>query len=161
MALTLLKSFIPENISQVKAISVDARVLGFTVLVTLLTGLVFGLAPALQASRFNLNETLKEGGRDAAAARGGNRVRGLLVIAEVAVSLVLLVGAGLLINSFLRLRSVDPGFRTDKLLTMSVVLPQQKYPDQARRAAFYTEMLRRGEGLPGGRSAGVTNWIPL
>ena len=158
---TLLKSFIPENISQVKAIAVDARVLGFTVLVTLLTGLVFGLAPALQASRFNLNETLKEGGRDAAAARGGNRVRGLLVVAEVAVSLVLLVGAGLLINSFLRLRSVDPGFRTDNLLTMSVVLPQQKYPDHARRTAFYTDMIRRVEALPGVRSAAVTNWIPL
>jgi putative ABC transport system permease protein len=158
---TLLKSFIPENISQVKAIAVDARVLGFTILVTMLTGLVFGLAPAAQASRFNLNETLKEGGRDAAAARGGNRIRGLLVVAEVAVSLVLLVGAGLLINSFLRLRSVDPGFRTDNLLTMSVVLPQQKYPDQTRRAAFYADMIRRVEALPGVRSAAVTNWIPL
>ena len=157
----LLKSFIPDNISQVKAIAVDSRVLGFTVLVTLLTGLVFGLAPAVQASRFNLNETLKEGGRDAAAARGGNRLRGVLVVAEVAVSLVLLVGAGLLINSFMRLRSVDPGFRTDKLLTMSVVLPQQKYPDHARRTTFYTDMIRRVEALPGVRSAGVTNWIPL
>jgi putative ABC transport system permease protein len=157
----LLKSFIPENISQVKAIAVDGRVLGFTILVTLLTGLVFGLAPAAQASRFNLNETLKEGGRDAAAARGGNRVRGLLIIAEVAVSLVLLAGAGLLINSFLRLRGVDPGFRTDNLLTMSVVLPQQKYPDSARRAAFYSDMIGRVEALPGVRSAAVTNWIPL
>jgi putative ABC transport system permease protein len=159
--MNLLKSFIPENISQVKAISVDAGVLHFTVGVTLLTGLVFGLAPALQASRFNLNETLKEGGRDTAAARGGNRIRGLLVVAEVAVSLVLLVGAGLLINSFLRLRSVDPGYRTDNLLTMGVVLPPQKYPDQARRAAFYTDMIRRVEALPGVRSAAVTNWIPL
>ena len=158
---TLLKSFIPENISQVKAIAVDARVLGFTILVTLLTGLVFGLAPAAQASKFNLNETLKEGGRDAAAARGSNRIRGLLIVSEVAISLVLLVGAGLLINSFMRLRSVDPGFRTDNLLTMSVVLPQQKYPDLARRTAFYTDMIRRVEALPGVRSAGVTNWIPL
>ena len=158
---SLLKSFIPENISQVKAISVDGRVLGFTILVTLVTGIVFGLAPAAQASRFNLNETLKEGGRDAASARGGNRVRGLLVIAEVAVSLVLLVGAGLLINSFLRLRNVDPGFRTDNLLTLSVVLPQQKYPDHARRSAFYADMIRRVESLPGVRTAAVTNWIPL
>jgi putative ABC transport system permease protein len=158
---TLLKSFIPENISQVKAISVDARVLGFTILVTLLTGVLFGLAPAAQASKFDLNETLKEGGRDAAGARGGNRVRGLLVIIEVAVSLVLLVGAGLLINSFLRLRSVDPGYSIDKLLTMTVVLPQQKYPDQARRTAFYTDMIERVESLPGVRSAAVTNWIPL
>ncbi|HWS88053.1 MAG TPA: ABC transporter permease [Pyrinomonadaceae bacterium] len=158
---TLLKSFIPENISQVRAISVDARVLGFTLLVTLLTGLIFGLAPALQASKFNLNETLKEGGRDPASARGGNRIRGLLVVMEVAFSLMLLVNAGLLINSFMRLRSVDPGFRTDNLLTMSVALPPQKYPDQARRSAFYTDMIRRVEALPGVRSAGVTNWIPL
>src|SRR5919205_199918 len=120
-----------------------------------------GLVPALQASRFNLNETLKEGGRDNASTRGGSRLRALLVVAEVAVSLVLLIGAGLLINSFLRLRSVDPGFRAENLLTMNVVLPPQKYPDLARRTAFYTDMIRRVEGLPGVRSAGVTNWIPL
>jgi predicted permease len=158
---SLLKTFIPENISQARAITIDARVLGFTVLVSLLTGLIFGLAPAVQASNFNLNETLKEGGRDSAAGSRGNRIRALLVVAEVAVSLVLLIGAGLLINSFLRLRSVDPGFRADNLLTMSIVLPQQKYPDAARRAAFYTELVSRIEALPGVKSAAVTNWIPL
>jgi putative ABC transport system permease protein len=158
---TLLKSFIPESISQVKAIAVDGKVLGFTLLVTLLTGLVFGLAPAAQASKFNLNETLKEGGRDTAATGRGNLIRGILVVLEVAVSLVLLVGAGLLVNSFMRLRSVEPGFTTGNLLTMSVVLPPQKYPDQTRRLAFYTDMIRRVEALPGVRSAAVTNWIPL
>ena len=157
----ILKAFIPENISQAKAIAIDAKVLGFTLLVSLLTGLIFGLAPAMQASRFNLNETLKEGGRDTAAGSRGNRIRSVLVIAEVAVSLVLLIGAGLLINSFLRLRSVDPGFRTDRLLTMGIVLPSLKYPDQARRSAFYTDLIRRIEALPGVRSAAVTNWIPL
>jgi len=157
----LLKAFIPENISQAQAVTVDARVLGFTLLVSLLTGLVFGLAPATQASNFNLNETLKEGGRDSATGRRGHFVRSLLVILEVVFSLVLLVGAGLLINSFLRLRSVDPGFQTDNLLTMSVVLPQPKYPDQARRSAFYTELLSRVEALPGVKAAAVTNWIPL
>jgi putative ABC transport system permease protein len=157
----LLKAFIPENISQVGAISIDAQVLGFTLLVSLLTGLIFGLAPATQASNFNLNETLKEGGRDSSAGSRGNRIRAVLVVAEVAVSLVLLIGAGLLINSFLRLRSVDPGFRADNLLTMRIVLPELKYPDQARRAAFYAEALRRIEALPGVESAAVTNWIPL
>ena len=124
----LLKAFIPENISQVKAITIDANVLGFTLLVSLLTGLIFGLAPATQASNFNLNETLKEGGRDSAAGSRGNRIRGLLVITEVAVSLVLLIGAGLLINSFLRLRSVEPGFRADNLLTMRIVPPGAEVP---------------------------------
>jgi putative ABC transport system permease protein len=157
----LLKAFIPENISQLKAISVDAKVLGFTLLVSMLTGFIFGLAPATQASSFNLNETLKEGGRDAASGARGKRIRSLLVVAEVAVSLVLLIGAGLLINSFMRLRSVDPGFRADNLLTMNVLLPQQKYPEQARRTAFYDDLIRRVEALPGVRSASVTNWIPL
>ncbi|HEV3471346.1 MAG TPA: ABC transporter permease [Pyrinomonadaceae bacterium] len=157
----LLRAFIPESISQVGAVSIDAKVLGFTLLVSLLTGLIFGLAPATQASNFNLNETLKEGGRDSSAGSRGNRIRAVLVVAEVAVSLVLLIGAGLLINSFLRLRSVDPGFRADNLLTMRIVLPELKYPDQARRAAFYAEALRRIEALPGVESAAVTNWIPL
>ena len=157
----LLKAFIPENISQARAITIDARVLGFTLLVSLLTGLIFGLAPATQASSFNLNETLKEGGRDSSGGSRGRRLRGLLVVAEVAISLVLLIGAGLLINSFLRLRGVDPGFRADNLLTMGIVLPELKYPDQARRSAFYTELIRRVEALPGVKSAAVTNWIPL
>jgi putative ABC transport system permease protein len=158
---SLLKAFIPQNISQAKAITIDARVLIFTLLVSVLTGLIFGLAPATQASNFNLNETLKEGGRDSAAGSRGNRIRGLLVIAEVAVALILLIGAGLLINSFLRLRSVDPGFRTDKLLTMQVVLPRLKYPDHARRSVFYTELLRRVEALPGVKSAAITTNLPL
>jgi putative ABC transport system permease protein len=157
----LLKAFIPESISQVQAITIDAKVLIFTLLVSLLTGLIFGLAPATQASNFNLNETLKEGGRDSAAGSRGNRIRGVLVIAEVAVSLILLIGAGLLINSFLRLRNVDPGFRADKLLTMKVVLPEQKYAEHAQRSAFYTELIRRIETLPGVKSAAVTTNLPL
>ncbi|HWT02783.1 MAG TPA: ABC transporter permease [Pyrinomonadaceae bacterium] len=157
----LLQAFIPQSISQVKAVGVDGKVLVFTLLVSLLTGLIFGLAPATQASNFNLNETLKEGGRDSAAGSRGNRIRGLLVVAEVAVSLLLLIGAGLLINSFLRLRSVDPGFRTDNLLTMEVVLPETKYSEHAQRAAFYTDLLRRVEALPGVKSAAVTTNLPL
>ena len=159
--IALLTRFIPPNISQVKAITLDARVLSFTLLVSLVTGVIFGLIPALQASMFNPNETLKEGGRDSSAGSRGNRIRGLLVIAEVAVSLVLLIGAGLLINSFLRLRSVDPGFKSDNLLTMKIVLPNQKYPDLARRSAFYTNLIERVEALPGVKSAAVTTNLPL
>jgi putative ABC transport system permease protein len=157
----VLKAFIPDNISQAKEITVDARVLVFTLLVSLLTGLVFGIAPALQATNFNLNETLKEGGRGPALGGRGNRIRRTLVVAEVAVSLVLLIGAGLLVNSFLRLRNVDPGFRTDHVLTMSVTLPPLKYPDHARREAFYTELIDRVEALPGVKSAAVASQIPL
>lgn len=157
----LLKAFVPEEISQVKAIMIDTKVLGFTLLVSLLTGLIFGLFPAMQASSFNLNETLKEAGRDSSSGSRGNRIRSLLVIAEVAVSLVLLIGAGLLINSFLRLSNVDTGFQASKVLTMQIALPQLKYPDQARRSAFYTDMIARVEALPGVRSAAVANWIPL
>ncbi|MCA1818147.1 MAG: ABC transporter permease [Acidobacteria bacterium] len=156
-----LKAFIPDTISQAKEIAIDVRVLVFTLLVSLLTGLVFGLAPALQATRFNLNETLKEGGRDSASGSRGNRIRAALVVAEVAISLVLLVGAGLLVNSFMRLRGVDPGFRPANLLTMRVVPSPQKYPDLARHTAFYTELLRRVEALPGVRSASVASQIPL
>ena len=161
VGVNLLKSFIPSNISQAQAISIDGKVLLFTLIVSLLTGLIFGLVPAIQASTINLNETLKEGGRDSGAGARGNRVLSLLVITEVAVSLILLVGAGLLINSFLRLRNVDPGFRSQNLLTMRIVLPAPKYAEQLQRSNFYTELIRRVEALPGVESAAVTNWIPL
>jgi putative ABC transport system permease protein len=159
--LILLRAFIPENIAQAREIAIDPKVLGFTFLVSLITGLIFGLAPALQAARFNQTETLKEGGRDSATGSSGKRIRGLLVMSEVAVSLVLLIGAGLLINSFLRLRSVDPGFRADNLLTMKIVLSESKYTDWAGARAFFSEMIQRIEGLPGVRSAAITTNLPL
>ncbi|HJT81213.1 MAG TPA: ABC transporter permease, partial [Chthoniobacterales bacterium] len=159
--LTLLKRFIPPNISQAQAITIDAKVLIFTVLVSLVTGLIFGLAPALQAAHFNLNDTLKESGRDSAAGSRGNRIRGLLVISEVAVSFILLIGAGLLINSFVRLRNVDPGFRAANVLTMTIVLPEARYPDRVRRSIFYDELIRRVEALPGVTSGAVVTDVPL
>src|SRR4026209_1148490 len=97
----------------------------------------------MQAVRFNQAATLKEGGRDAATGGGGKRLRSLLVTAEVAISHVLLIGAGLLINSFLRLRNVDPGFRADNLLTMKIVLPEPKYEEMERRTAFYSDLIGR------------------
>jgi putative ABC transport system permease protein len=157
----ILKTFIPATISQVQTINIDARVLIFTALVAILTGIGFGLAPALQASHLNLNDTLKEGGRDAGGGRKGNRLRDLLVIGEVAVSFVLLIGAGLLINSFFHLRNLEPGFRADHLLTMKVDLSEVKYPDRERRAAFFDEVIRRVRALPGVQSAAVAGNLPL
>ncbi|HKU72377.1 MAG TPA: ABC transporter permease [Pyrinomonadaceae bacterium] len=161
VGLVVLKAFIPENISQARAISIDYNVLGFTLLVAVATGLIFGLAPAIQSIRFNQIETLKEGGRDAATGGSGKRLRGLLVMAEVAISLVLLIGAGLLINSFLRLRNVDPGFNPDNLLTMKIVLPDSKYERMAQRSAFYSELTQRLQSIPGVKSAAVTTNLPL
>ena len=157
----ILKGFIPDTISQVQAINLDSKVLFFTLLVSLATGLIFGLAPATQASNFNLNETLKEGGRDSGASVRGNRIRALLVMGEVAVSFVLLIGAGLLINSFLHLRTLDPGFRTDHLLTAKIELSELKYPDKERRAPFYNELLRGFYTSPGGEAAAAGNNPPL
>src|SRR5204863_4094189 len=151
--LRILKTFIPDTISQADSIGIDAKVLVFTALVALITGLIFGLAPAAQASNFNLNETLNEGGRGAAEGSKGARLRGLLVIAEVAVSFVLLIGAGLLINSFIHLRNLDPGFRADHLLTAKIDLPALKYPDKEYRIPFLDEVLRRVKALPGVESA--------
>ena len=159
--LLLLRTFIPENISQAREISIDLKVLGFTLFVSVLTGVIFGLAPAIQAVRFNQSETLKEGGRDAATGASGKRLRSVLVMAEVAISLVLLIGAGLLINSFMRLRNVDPGFRADNLLTMKIVLPEPKYREFERRQAFYTDLIQRVESLAGVKSAAVTTNLPL
>jgi predicted permease len=157
----LIVRFIPGNIWQAKSVSFNMSVLGFTLLVSLVTGVVFGLAPALQASRTNLNESLKEGGRDSATGARGSRVRKLLVVSEIALALVLLIGAGLMINSFTRLRNVDAGFQPDNLLTMRIILTPSKYPDQTRRAAFFTELLSRVKALPGVQDAGAISWLPL
>jgi putative ABC transport system permease protein len=156
-----LKTFIPAATSQVQTINVDARVLIFTAAVTVLTGIAFGLAPAIQSSHLDLNDTLKEGGRDSAGSGKGNRARGILVIGEVAVSFVVLIGAGLLINSFVHLRNLHPGFRADHLLTMKVDLSEVKYPDGNRRAAFFNELIGRVRALPGAQSVAVAGNLPL
>ncbi|HSS17850.1 MAG TPA: FtsX-like permease family protein [Candidatus Dormibacteraeota bacterium] len=157
----VLKTFVPATILEIQAINIDARVLVFTALIALLTGIVFGLAPATHSSHSNLNDSLKEGGRDSAVGKKGNRIRGLLVIAEVAVSFILLIGAGLLINSFLHLRNLDPGFRTDHLLTMKVDLSELKYPDGERRSVFFDEVLRSVRALPRVQSVAVAGNLPF
>ena len=120
--LDVLTRFIPKDVAHADTIAIDGKVLLFTLAVAVVTGLIFGLAPATQASHVNLNETLKEGGRDSAAGVRGKRLRSSLVIAEVATSFILLIGAGLLINSFFHLRNLDPGFRADHLLALNVDL---------------------------------------
>jgi putative ABC transport system permease protein len=159
--LQVLLRFIPPDVAHAETIGIDGKVLGFTLLVALVTGLVFGLAPASQAAHFNLNDTLKEGGRDSGAGVRGKRLRSILVIAEVAVSFILLIGAGLLINSFMHLRNLDPGFRADHLLALNIDLSETKYPDNARRTAFFDEVVRRVQALPGVRSVAVAGNLPL
>ncbi|HEX8143166.1 MAG TPA: ABC transporter permease, partial [Pyrinomonadaceae bacterium] len=157
----LLVASIPVDIPRLREIGLDARVLGFTMGISALTGIAFGLAPALQASQVELNESLKEGGRGSTDGLRRNRVRSLLVISEVALSLVLLIGAGLLIKSFARLREVDPGIRTKNVLTTGLSPSKAKYPDAEQQKNFYREVLRRLESLPGVEAAGFVDPLPL
>ena len=156
----VLSSLMPDNISQAKSVFIDSRVFAFTLGVSLVTGIVFGIIPALQATKPNLNETLKEGGRDSSS--GSRRwVRNLLVIAEVSLALVLLIGAGLMMKSFQRLNNVDMGFQPDNLLAMQVQLSSSKYVDQSKRTAFFDQLLQQVESLPGVESAGIINGLPV
>jgi putative ABC transport system permease protein len=159
----LLVALSPAELPRLAEIGVDARVLAFTLSLSVLTGLVFGLAPALQASHLDLNEALKEGGRSVTGSRRTRRLRGALVVTEIALSLVLLIGAGLLINSFRNLTQVNPGFKPDHLLTMQIALPETKYPltEPHRAQAFYRQLLERMATLPGVQSVGATSSLPL
>ncbi|MEK6281424.1 MAG: ABC transporter permease [Acidobacteriota bacterium] len=138
---------------------VSLPVLGFNLGLSLLSGVLFGLAPALQISKTDLNENLKEGGRQTSSAP--HRLRGLLVISEVALSLMLLVGAGLLMRSFVSLLKTSPGFSPDNLLTMKLVLPVAKYPENPQRVSFYSTLTERIETLTGVESAALVNYLPL
>jgi predicted permease len=157
----LLVAISPDDIPRLSEINLDGRVLIFACVVSLATGLVFGLAPALQASKLNLNESLKEGARGSSEGFRRNRVRSLLVISELALALVLLIGAGLLIKSFIRVRSVDPGFNPEGILTVELSLPYKKYRLPQARVAFFDELMARLESLPGAQSAGLTLNLPL
>jgi putative ABC transport system permease protein len=155
----LLLALAPDDLPRVKDVALDGRVIAFTLSVTLLTGVIFGLVPALQASRPNLNETLKEGGRGSTG--GHHRVRGSLVITEVALALMLLVGAGLLIRSFYRLQQVNPGFNIKNGLAVNLSLPGKKYPQADQLTAFYNQLIEKVSALPGVVSVGATQSMPI
>jgi predicted permease len=157
----------PQAVPRAGEIGLDWRVLLFALAVSALTGLAFGLAPALQAAGADLTPVLKEGGRGVSLRSGGGRglarLRGrtLLVLAEMALALVLLAGAGLLIGSFARLAGVDPGFRPAGVLTVQLSLPRPKYQEPVRQAAFAEDLLGRAAALPGVRAAGLVSALPL
>lgn len=158
----LLIAFGPTNIPRLKEIGVDGRVLLFALVLSILTSVLFGLFPALQASKLNLNESLKEGGRSSSA-RGvyNQRHRALLVIVEVALALVLTIGAGLLVSSFLSIQRINPGFDPQNVLSMRVALPAAKYPEVGQRVVFYQQVLERIKNLRGVISAGAITDLPL
>ena len=151
----------PGNIPRAAEIGIDARVLLFTLAVSLATGVVFGLAPALQSSRPDLSESLKEGGRGGAGSPGRQRVRSALVVAEVALALVLLAGAGLLVKSFVRLQNVNPGFDYKHVLTATIFLPDSRFTEDRQRADVYRQVLSRVRALPGVEAAGGVSQLPL
>jgi putative ABC transport system permease protein len=156
----LLLAAIPIDIPFWMKFDLDGRVLGFTAACSLLTGFVFGTAPALDASTPDLNETLKEGGRSGAGG-GRHRLRSLLVVSEIALSLVLLVGAGLMMRSFISLQNVNAGINPEGVLTMNISLPGSKYRAPEKRIAFFNQLLERVRSIPGVQSAGTISGLPL
>jgi putative ABC transport system permease protein len=157
---SLLVAFKPDNLPRLTEIGVDSRVLAFTLGVSLLTGLIFGLLPAWTASRGRVGDALKEGGRSSTAGSARQRLRSTFVVVELAVALVLLVGAGLLIKTFWKLRSVEPGFNPDHLLTMRIELPEAKYKDVAPQTRFRNQILAGMNSIPGVQAAMVSE-LPL
>lgn len=151
----------PSNVPRVELLGIDWSVVWFTLAASILTGVLFGLVPALRASRTNLQDTLKEGGRTGSADRSGHRLRNSLVVAEMALSLTLLTGAGLLIASFSRLADVDPGFASERLLTFNLSLPAAKYRTDTTRLAYWREVIPALEAVPGVRSVAATSTLPF
>jgi putative ABC transport system permease protein len=156
----VLMSFSPRELTDLPQVKISAPVLGFTLAVSLLTGIIFGLAPAFEAIRFNLHESLKEGKTIGGGTRG-HRLRSAFVVAEVALALVLLAGAGLLLRSFARLQAVNPGFNAKNVLTMRMSLPGRKYDTDRKRIDFFRQAVAGIKALPGVEDAGATNFLPF
>jgi putative ABC transport system permease protein len=158
----MLRAWNPGNLPRIQEVHLDARVLGFTLLIALVTGLVFGLAPALQSSRADLAAAIREGGRGSSASAGRRRIRSALVVSEVALSLLLLAGAALLLHSFVRLQQVETGIQAPaaRVLTMQISPSAAKYRDDKTSIAFYERLLERVRHLPGVQAAAVADSLP-
>jgi len=143
-----------------KALNINGGILAFSFALSLLTGLIFGLAPALQSSKLDLNEALKEGGRQTSIG-AGNRLRSAMVVTEIALAVVLLVGAGLMMKSLFRLLQTNVGFKTENVLTMTVILPPAKYTDANKQINFNDQLRERVQSLPGVSGAGTVNILPV
>ena len=151
----------PPALINLKTVGVNLPVLAFTLGLSVITGIVFGLVPALEATRFDLHGSLKEGGKNVGGTSGSHRVRSLFVVTQVALAMVLLVGAGLFIRSLRRLESVDPGFNANNLLTMRVTLPFAKYEEEPKRIEFFKKALEQMRAIPGVEAAGAINSAPF
>ena len=154
----LLVAITPPNTPRLDEIRIDLRVFGFTLAVTVVAGLLFGLVPALQTSQPDLNVTLKDSGQRGSETGGRNRIGGLLIVSEIALSFILLAGAGLLIKSFIHLREVNPGFNPDNVLVMRLTLMTGKPQDNAQR---YKQIIDQVKATPGVQSAGAVSSLPL
>src|SRR5262249_41902218 len=157
----LLVSISPAAIPRVESIGVDSQVLIFIAGISMLAGLGFGLVPAFQSTGASLGDALKEGGRGAGGGTGTNRLRGVLIASEVSLALVLLLGAGLVVCSFIALQFIHPWFDPNKVITMAVWVAGSKVSGPNQRAEFYREMVRHIRAMPGIQSAGVINHLPL
>ena len=157
----LLIAITPPNTPRIDEVGIDLRVFGFTLTVTVLAGLLFGLVPALQTSRPNLNEELKDNGQRGSETGGRNRVGSFLIVSEIAISFILLAGAGLLIKSFMHLREINPGFNSDNVLVMRLTSPPGKYAQGEPRAQIFKQLVDQVKATPGVQSAGVVLSLPL
>jgi len=159
-SLDLLRALKPDSIPDVNNIHLDLHVLGFLLALSFLVGIVLGIAPAWHASKLRLNESLKESVGAGLGGTSGGSLRNVLVVAEIALSLVLLVGAGLLIRSFIRLLNTQPGYDASNLLTFQISLPDSRYPKESHVFAFYREALDRIRACPGVQSVAISNTLP-
>lgn len=160
-SISALVTLHPQDIPRLQEVGIDWRVLAFTVVVSLMTGTLFGLAPATHVSKLDLNEALKEAGRGASDGRRGGRTRSLLVVAEMALALVLLIGATLMIRTFMALENASTGFPTDNLLTMNVMPPEQQYSNEQQVADGFERVLERIQSIPGVLLAASATNLPV